>query len=223
MTSNIQSTWTANQLMSNKSYELKHYKDKDFKTVNLHSHDFFELYFFVHGNASYIIDNYHYNLQAGDILLISPQNLHQLDITDSRETYERYVLWLNPKYVKKLSTSKTDLSSAFTISNNNESFLIRDLSISGKVKNMLQKLNDMTQSNDFGNDIQCETIIRELLLLVSSYKLNHSQNDTKQDMNKTIIKTIEYIDNHINENLSLDTIADNLFVIKFYLYRLFKN
>ena len=88
---------------------------------------------------------------------------------------------------------------------------------------MLKKLNEMDSNDEFGNDIQCETIIRELLLLISRYKQKHIKSNTKIKMNSTIVKTIEYIYNHISENLSLDSIADNLFVSKFYLSRLFKD
>lgn len=216
-------TWTSNQIMGTKSYEIAHYKDKDFKTVNLHSHDFYELYFFVHGKASYIIDNYHYNLQTGDILLISPKNLHQLDISDSRETYDRYVLWLNPKFVKKLSTARTNLATAFSIAEDKQDYLIRDFSTGEKTKLMLNNLYQLNNSNEFGIDVVAESIIRELLLILAKYKLSYKTPTKKQRMHPTVSKTIEFIDSHISENLSLDRIAECLFVSKFYLSRLFKS
>lgn len=216
-------SWTTNQIMGTKSFEIKHYKDKDFKTVNLHSHDFYELYFFVHGKASYIIDNYHYNLQTGDILLISPKNLHQLDIYDSRETYDRYVLWINPKYIKKLSSVKTDLTKAFNIAEDKQNFLIRDFAMSEKIETMLSNLFCLSSNDEFGNDILCDSIIRELLLELAKYELNYNKPIKKQKMHPTVSKTIDFIDNHISEHLSLDMIAENLFVSKFYLSRLFKS
>ncbi len=223
MANNSKNNWTASQLMRTKSYEIKHYEDNDFKTVSLHSHDFYELYFFVHGKASYIINNYHYNLQAGDILLIPPKNLHQLDIYDSREIYNRYVLWINPKFIKKLSSQKTDLSKAFNIAEEKQDFLIRDFVTSEKIQSMLNELYELSSSNDFGNDILAESIIRELLLTLAKYKLDYNTPIKKQKMHPTVSKTIDFIDEHISENLSLDRIADSLFVSKFYLSRLFKN
>ena len=217
--------WTGNQLMTTKSFEINYYKDKDFKTVNLHSHDFYELYFFVHGDASYLIENGHYNLQAGDIMLISPQNLHQLDIHDSKAMYERYVLWISPKYLKRLSTNKTDLTKCFEISNSNKDFLIRDVVFSDNIKERLKRLYELQGMQSFGLDLWSEILIKEILLLLNNYKLNNIQikDNRKVSINQTVSKTIEYIEEHISEDLSLDTIANNLFVSKFYLSRLFKD
>lgn len=92
------------------------------------------------GNASYIIENGHYALHSGDILMISPQNLHQLDINDSRETYERVVLWLNPKYVKTLSSAASDLSECFALCDERKDFLLRDAEVSATVKDLLFSL-----------------------------------------------------------------------------------
>ena len=116
--------------------------DKDFSSVSLHSHDFFELYFFIAGDASYIIENGHYRLSTGDILLISPDNLHQLDIDDSRATYERIVLWLNPRYVKRLSTAATDLAECFAACARRKDFLLRDKEVSARVEALLFDLYD---------------------------------------------------------------------------------
>lgn len=102
-----------NQQMSNSTYEVHHKKDKDFKTVEMHSHDFSEIYFFLQGSASYIVEDCKYSLRPGDVLLIPPNKLHQLDIKDSAMTYERFVVWLNQRYLKRISTSKTDLNTCF--------------------------------------------------------------------------------------------------------------
>lgn len=49
--------------MSNSTYEVHHKKDKDFKTVEMHSHDFSEIYFFLQGSASYIVEDCKYSLR----------------------------------------------------------------------------------------------------------------------------------------------------------------
>jgi len=212
--------------MTNRSYEINYYRDKDFKAVSLHSHDFYELYFFVNGDASYIIENGHYKMQSGDILLISPQNLHQLDINDSNETYERIVLWLNPKYVKRLSSSKTNLATCFTVCDKRKDFLIRDFLLSQNVNNLLTELYTRNDAKDFGNDIECENIIRQILLALCKYEQTVENNPVdsmkSQRTNPTVATVIEYIDSHLSENLSLDILAEKIYMSKFYLSRLFK-
>ncbi|MFR5832574.1 MAG: AraC family transcriptional regulator [Acutalibacteraceae bacterium] len=221
------SKWTSSQLMTNKNYEINFYSDKDFKAVSLHSHDFYELYFFVSGNASYIIENGHYALHSGDILMISPQNLHQLDINDSRETYERVVLWLNPKYVKTLSSAASDLSECFALCDERKDFLLRDAEVSATVKDLLFSLYSKSNSEEFGSDIECENIIRDVLLVISRYLRKSTRSAASDGMQNRlaaspVTKILRYVDEHLGDDLTLDNIAENVFLNKFYIARLFK-
>lgn len=220
------SKWSSSQLMTNRNYEINYYSDKDFSSVSLHSHDFFELYFFIAGDAGYIIENGHYRLHTGDILLISPDNLHQLDIADSHATYERIVLWLNPRYVKRLSTSATDLSECFSACARRKDFLLRDKAVSDKVEELLFDLFDKQSGGAFGDDVECEIIIREVLLTLArrlrADEPQESDAPRRARANDTVSEVIEYIEAHIADDLSLDSVAERVFLNKFYLARLFK-
>ena len=135
-----ESPQNGSQLMRDRRYEITHYRDSYLKKVSLHSHDFYELYFFISGDASYIIDNLRYKLESGDILLISPSNLHQLDMHSHNVSYERIVLWINPKYVKSLSSARTNLCDGFELSNQRRNFLIRDYRFSEKSKTISKRI-----------------------------------------------------------------------------------
>ncbi len=218
--------WKSSQLMSNRSYEINFYRDKDFKTVSIHSHDFYELYFFIRGEATYIVENGHYRLQSGDTLLISPTNLHQLDVYDSSETYERIVLWLNPRYLKRLSTSKTDLSECFRLCSDNRNHLIRDNDVSEDIKANLLAVYSLSQSAEFGDDVAAEIHIKHILLTLCKYlKLASAEpaaRSVPSQPDNVISRALDFISKHISDNLSLDNLADSLFISKYYLSRLFK-
>lgn len=51
--------------MSKKDFEVNLYRDKYFKTVEMHSHDFYEVYCFIGGSVDYIVEDGLYRLQAG--------------------------------------------------------------------------------------------------------------------------------------------------------------
>lgn len=210
-----------NQLMSCNTFEVHHKKDKDFKTVEMHSHDFSEVYCFLQGSASYIIEDCKYSLRPGDILIIPPNKLHQLDIKDSAETYERFVLWLNARYVKKISTQRTDLNTCFLQASAHDAFLIRNGATSERVKHLLESI---TLSKDaFGSDIENEEKIKTLLITLGQYFLQNSDNAAVTGKsNSTVTKAIDYINEHISEDLSLDTLSAALFVNKFYFAHVFK-
>lgn len=223
------SHWKSSQLMNNHSFEVNFYSDKDFKTVSTHSHDFFELYFFIQGKATYIIENGRYRLQDNDILLISPSNLHRLDINDASETYERIVLWLNPRFIKKLSTPKTDLTKCFSIALENKNHLIRNAELSAAVKDNLMQLQNSSKSLSFGDDIISEMLVSNILLNIANYCLSPTTvADARLELlknterNNTVSNAIDYITKHISDNISLDILAEKAFVSKYHLTRIFK-
>lgn len=186
----------------------------------MHSHDFYELYFFVNGNASYFIEDAHYRLQPGDMLLISPSDLHRLDINDTNREYERIVLWLNPRYLKSLSTANTNLAECFDLSYRSKHYLIRDLILSEIIREELEALCSQNLSGEYGADIAAEINIISLLLTLNKYTRSVDYALIPKDT--LVSKTLHYICANIASELSLETIADAMFISKYYLSRLFK-
>ncbi len=219
-----QSPENGSQLMRDNRFEITHYRDTYMKKISLHSHDFYELYFFISGDADYIIDNVRYDLKSGDILLISPDNLHRLDMVRP-SAYERIVLWINPKYVKSLSTDKTDLCCAFKHCNESKNFLIRDYQISERIKANLIDLSYCVGSEEFGADIKSELLVKTILLELCRHSAIPTLSGTENAPRRISIpvsKVIEYIDGNLNSPLTLDLLEEVAFVSKYYLSRLFK-
>ncbi len=210
-----------NQLMSRSTYEVHHKKDKDFKTVEMHSHDFSEIYLFLQGSASYIIEDCKYSLLPGDLLIIPPGKLHQLDIKDSSETYERYVLWIDQRYLKRISTPRTDLATCFLRAAEDSAFLIRNAVLADKIQRLLDAACEEPAS--FGCDIENEERIKTLLIALGQHFMQHSaESAVTGTSNAVVTGAIDYISEHITEDLSLDRIAAALFVNKFYFAHIFK-
>ena len=80
------------QTMHGTTFEIFRYKDAYLKEVALHHHDFYEVYFFLSGNVQYNIESRSYLLTPGDVLLISPMELHQPMFGSEHREYERIVL-----------------------------------------------------------------------------------------------------------------------------------
>ena len=211
----------ANQQMTHPAFEVQHKKDKDFKTVEMHSHDFSEIYCFLLGSATYIIEDCKYSLRPGDLLIIPPNKLHQLDINDSNETYERFVLWLDQRYIKKISTPQTDLNTCFLQASEHNAFLIRNGAVAEHAKHILESIS--VAKDSFGSDVENEEKIKMLLVYLGQYFLQNADDFAVYGKsNACVSKAIEYISEHISQDLSLDTIASALFVNKFYFAHLFK-
>lgn len=66
----------------------EHPNDNDFA---MHVHEQCEIYYFVSGNAAYLVEGTRYPLQPGSILIMRPAESHRIKILSSRR-YERYAV-----------------------------------------------------------------------------------------------------------------------------------
>ena len=74
-------------------FEVYRYRSTYMNEVALHHHDFYEIYLLLRGQVSYTVENHLYRMRPGDIMLVSPLELHQARIMTDAEPYERIVLW----------------------------------------------------------------------------------------------------------------------------------
>ncbi len=78
-------------------FQISHNKDNYTKPIYFHSHDFYEIYFFVDGNVKYYVENESFTLSKGDVLVIPPGKLHR-PVFEGEYPYDRYVLWIYGHY-----------------------------------------------------------------------------------------------------------------------------
>ena len=101
------------QHMKNNTFEIFRYRDDYPKEVALHHHDFYEIYLFLTGNVNYTVESRNYHLAPGDMLLISPMELHQPTFGVDNHNYERIVVWIDKSYLEQYSHIGVDLTTCF--------------------------------------------------------------------------------------------------------------
>lgn len=97
--------------MIRRDFEIYRYRYMD--EVELHHHDFYEIYMLLRGSVSYTVENRIFHMRAGDLMLISPLELHQARVDSNDEPYERIVLWVDRGYLESLSSPHTSLTRCF--------------------------------------------------------------------------------------------------------------
>ncbi|MCR5545977.1 MAG: AraC family ligand binding domain-containing protein, partial [Lachnospiraceae bacterium] len=107
--------------MKHSEFEIHHRRDdinsyhpsQEKQPIQLHHHDFYEVYYFISGNVDYLVENKTYHLHPGDLLLMSPLELHQPVFREDSGIYERIVLWIDGKKLSELSNSEISFLSCF--------------------------------------------------------------------------------------------------------------
>lgn len=207
------------QVMRRPDYEITHKRDTYLQDVELHHHDFYEVYFLLSGDVTYAIESRIYHVLPGDILIINPRELHQVYIKPDMAPYERYVLWIAPSLLQQLSTQQTDLCRCFdTARPNYGNMLHLPNEQRGIIQSLMEAICQETEHPTFGSDLMHTNLLTSLLILVNRYAEQPSIATRGGSVsNRVVAQVINYINLHYEEPLSLDMLADRFFVSKYHL------
>lgn len=211
------------QIMRNQSYEIFRYKDAYPKEVTLHHHDFYEVYFFLSGNVHYNIESRSYLLTPGDVLLISPMELHQPMFGQEQREYERIVLWIDKQFLDRLSQPNQDLTSCFDTGNPRHTNLLRPEGVARQfLMFLLEQLMTESAGEDPYREISALSYLAQVLVSLNRLALQQREETSVTGQDSTVYNVLGYINEHYRDNLSLDHLANRFFISKYHLAREFQ-
>lgn len=225
MNKTLLNKYQCRQHMLESEYEIFHYKDDYLYNVELHHHDFYEFYFFISGKVTYYIEGKTYILRPGDILLFSPNELHQPLIDTEAEPYERIVLWIDPLFLHRLGSDSTNLANSFENAQKNQTNLLRlGPDLYREIKGDLLMLLNATGDLGFGNDILYKTFIQQIMIKLNRYtKCSIDVANTRDIISNHFLQPVlDYISQNLSNELNLDHLASSFYMSKFHLMREFK-
>lgn len=206
-------------------FELYHYKTEEILQVDMHYHDFFEVYLFLSGNVDYLIDGRTFHLKGGDILIINSKEMHKAIIL-SENVYERIVLFIRPEFIAGKSVENTNLLYCFNNihKQENKNLIRTSYELHKMIKDNIVRIKALSQEKDFGDDLLKEAYLTELLIYLNRAYLKQEGNKVHEDVsyNPVIENLIYYINTNLQSDLSLDKLADKMFLSKYHLAREFK-
>lgn len=207
------------QEMGREDFELQYKRDTYLQEVELHHHDFYEIYFLISGNVTYTIESRQYHVAPGNLLLISPQELHQICIQPDMSDYERFVLWVDPKLLSRLSTPLSDLTRNLNMSSPKQANLLQLKSEDrAQIYKLFEQLWQEMENESYGSDLLRNSLLIQLLVAIN--RLSASPSTVLEEVtnsSKAVSEVVDYINLHYHEPLSLDMLAEQVFVSKYHL------
>lgn len=209
----------------NDNFKIFHIKDKKDIKFEYHHHDFSKIVILIDGDLTYYIEGKAYILKPWDILFVNKNEIHK-PVVNPDKYYERIVIWLNPDFMAKYAQGNNDLLKCFEVAiKNNYNLLRLNMKSIEIIKNLIQDIQNCNNSNEFGSEILKESLFVQLMVLMNRLFLNSDKNRDIEDIqyDKTIEGVLNYINSNLENDLSIDTIASEFFISKYYLMRKFKN
>lgn len=205
------------------NFQIFHYYDERIDKAGPHQHDFYEIFMFLSGEVSYIVNDMKYKISPGDILLINAGETHYPLISDERKVYNRMVLWIKKDYLESLCTDETDLCSCFTTATKIRQ-ITPDVTTYGQIKAAFDYLYQNSNMDFYGKDVMLRSHLEQLLVLINGINMNFSMLFQTENMEQDLLidSVLNYISRNFQNDLSLDHIAERFYLNKSHLNRRFR-
>lgn len=208
------------QEMRGKEYEIFHYLDIKTRHLDAHYHDFYEIYLFLDGDMDYWIEGSLFHLERGDILLISPSEMHKPIPLNENDNYERIVLWIDKSY---LADTENGIFEKCFLNDGRSKLLRPKPTEKTNIISLCENLVLEFYGEDFAKSICAHSILMQILTYINRIALSPiTKKYETQGTSTFIAEIIAYISEHYNEEITLDTLANHFFVSKYYLSHEFK-
>lgn len=185
------------------------------RNTELHYHDHYELMFCITGQLPYRVEGRSYLLQPGTALLICPYQLHQA--TAASNSVERIVLRFRDAGAKLWDE---DLLKKFQQWSGQDNLLILDSDARRQIHGVLDDMLREKAEKAFG----WEHVEEALITLFFYYLYRAVKQDTsacEHPEERLIQKVIEYLEGHLEEDLSIEKLAGCFYLDRYQLSRSF--
>lgn len=219
----LQMPFTTREHMLSKDFELFYYNDKYITPLKEHSHNYYEFYFFLGGKVSITIKNKKYTLQKGDMILLPPGIKHYITICDSEIAYQRFVFWITSEFAEQLALASKDYIYLLEHSKANNQYIYHfDTITFNTIQSKLFLISEEIHFQHFGKELKLSLSVKELILHLNRvvYEANHPH--PLREHQGLFEKLLDYINEHPEEDLSLERLAKLFFANKYHIAHLFK-
>lgn len=204
-------------------YQHFHKLDENFSPAVLdwHCHQFYEIFYHIDGDVDFLVEGHKYHLEKNTLLIMRPMEFHSV-LPRSPAKYERFVINFKPEDLLYICLENQMLApfwdrpagkgNLFSIAGNHE------------IQSIFSKLACETGLPSKAVDSRAEFLLGELLvqILQLSNQVDIGSTPPLQSNNALVNAVVAYIGENITQKLTLSDLAEQFFVSKQYLSRLFK-
>ena len=223
MRKSLQSKFSDRQYMLSKDFEIYYYNDTHFSGVANHTHDYYEFYVFMEGSVFMSIKKKNYHLKPGDMVLIPPGTRHHVYDVEESLPYQRFVFWISQDYCRKLFELSEDYVYLIKHVQRKQQYLYHyDTLAFNALQAKIFRLIEEIHANRFGKTAKIELCVNDLMLHINRtvYEMEHPT--TRKEAHALSDNIIQYIESHLDADLSLDELSKTFYVSKYHISHVFK-
>lgn len=223
MKQNLRAHFSPRQYMLSKDFEIYYYNDRNLPSLRDHTHDYYEFYFLLGGDVSIHIDGTTHPLKAGDMILIPPGLHHHVNILNPELPYQRIIFWISQEYFHQLLKINSDYGYVMKYVSSSKQYIYHyDFLDFNTLQSKAFELIDEIHFDHFGKTAKISLLVNGLILDINRKIYEQSNPDAPRASHSLYQNILAYIENHIEDELSLDLLAEEFYVSKYHIAHVFK-
>ena len=174
-----------------------------------HAHNYTELFYIIGGDGQFLIDDERFPVRAHQLIIVNPNIIH------TELSYEAHPLEYLVLGIEGLEIS---------ISGTNEGrYCVYTLPTENRVLNCMKSILREMHERDIEHQMACQAYMDILVVqLLRNTGTSMTQVTDSSPTNRQCAAVRRYIDNHYKETLTLDQLAEEANVNKYYLAHAYK-
>lgn len=212
----------ANQMPPGRPFEAYHMTSTTVQPRVMHSHEFYEMYFFLRGDIRIVTEDVDIRPRRGDMLLFPPHCMHRNQHLSTDTPYERFYLYISPDFLRSVRSAEYDLHAELDEILHTSGFHLH-LS-EAALTELLQLTDDIIAASEQTSpaEMMLNSCRMGMLLVRAVTLLRASSTPGRADACGPVNPLLRYLNDHLTEPLSLDHLAEIFFMSKFALLRTFR-
>ncbi|WP_256157875.1 helix-turn-helix transcriptional regulator [Blautia marasmi] len=225
LTEQLQTMYITGKKGGKTDMEIRFFTKEIWQESPFHFHDQMEILLIMSEGESFYIRDKIYPISRGSIFILNSSDLHR-SVPKPRSIYQYYSIRFYQEEVEGISTEDFDLLKCFR--NHNQFNHMNKLNID-QIDHLLKLINKIeyylaSDCSAFGKDIFARTLLAEVLVYINFlYDTPLLTQVPSEEQISAYYPVIDYINEHITEKISLDLLAQNFYVSKYYLSHRFKD
>lgn len=205
------------------NFKIFHLTNAKLGEIDFHYHDFHKVLIHLSGNASYSIEGETFDLEAGDIVFVSAGEVHRPIFHDD-SVYERIIIYISKKFLSEYSQPGNDLSYCFRNAIDKGSHVLRMNSFkNSRVATTIGRLTSNLSKDAYANDLFMQVLFLEFMIELNRATLSDEVEYISTNYaGSKIGEIIQFINNNLKADLSVDSISREFYLSRYYLMHTFK-
>ena len=201
------------------NYRYFHLRDTAGQERDFHFHDFDKIVLLLSGRVDYLVEDKSYALRPWEVLLVKHHAIHKA-LIDRSEPYERIIVYLDRQYFDR-ALPQARLMDCFESADRSRRYLlVPDGEQRAELGETLRAFERAREDSRFGAEAMRDTLMMQILIQIG--RMAPAAPESREQADPKIRQVLSFINEHLTEELTVEQLAERVYLSRYHFMRLFK-